>query len=87
MVQMRLACSGAFCPEMVAYTAWAQRRAAKKLHNKMKQLLGEAPKSSLRVESYGRSKLTSGRDPELGDYTEQNDESQTGEENKRGTSA
>ena len=66
-----------------AYTAWAQLRAAKKLDNKMKQLLGEAPNSSLRAESNGRSKSTSGRDPELGDYTVQNDESQTGEENMR----
>ena len=74
---------GLFAPEMVAYTAWAQRRAARKLHNTMKQLLGEAPKSSHRVESHGRSKSTSGRDPELGDYTEQNDESQTGEESMR----
>ena len=66
---------------MVAYTAWAQRRAAKKLHTKMKQLLGEAPNSPVRAERNGRVKSTSGRDPELGDYTEQNDESQTSEEN------
>ena len=68
---------------MVAYTAWAQLRAARKLDHEMKQSLGEAPNSSLCAERNGRLKSTSGRDPEKGNYTEQHDESQTGEENMR----
>ena len=81
---------GLLAPEMVAYAAWAQLRAAQKLDNKMKQLLGEAPNSSLRdnlwrllrAERNGRFKSTSSRDLE-GNYTEQHDESRTGDENKR----
>ena len=74
---------GLFAPEMVAYTAWAQLRAARKLDNEMKQSLGEAPNSSLCAERNGRLKSTSGRDPEKGNYTEQHEESQTGAENMR----
>ena len=76
---------------MIAYTAWAQLRAARKLDHEMKQFLGEAPNSSLgdkfwrllRAERHGRFKSTSGRNPEEGNYTAPFDESQTGEENMR----
>ncbi|KAK0511034.1 hypothetical protein JMJ35_006586 [Cladonia borealis] len=74
---------GLFAPEMVAYMAWAQLRVARKLDNKMKQLLGEAPNSSLRAENNSRVKSTAGRDLEEGDSTEQHDESQIGQENPR----
>ncbi len=82
---------GLLAPEMVAYAAWAQLRAARKLDNEMKQLLGEAPNSSLRdkfwrllrAERHGRFKSTAGRDPEEGNYTAPRDESRTGEENLR----
>ena len=82
---------GLLAPEMIAYTAWAQLRAAKKLDDEMKRLLGEAPNPSLRdkvwgllrAERNGRFKSTAGRDPEEGNYTEQHDEYQTGEENMR----
>ena len=82
---------GLLAPEMVAYTAWAQLRAARKLDNEMKQLLGGAPNSSLRdkfwrllrAERHGRFKSTAGRAPEEGNYTAPRDESRTGEENLR----
>ena len=78
---------GLFAPEMVAYTAWAQLRAARRLDNEMRQLLGEAPSSSLRdkfwrllrAERNGQCTSTSGRDS-VGNYTEQHNESQTDEE-------
>ena len=73
---------------MVAFAAWVQLRAARRLDNRMKQLLGEAPSSSLRdkcwrllrAEWNGRFKSTSGRDSEEGNYTEQRNESQTDKE-------
>ena len=74
---------GLFAPELVAYTAWAQLRAAKKLDNRMNQLLGKAPNSTLPPERDGRLKSASGRDLEEGNSTEQHDESQTGQENVR----
>lgn len=72
---------GLLAPEMVAYTAWAQLRTARKLDNMMQQLLGEAPNSSLRPERHGPLESPSGRDLEEGNCTEQHHESQTGEEN------
>ena len=74
---------GLFAPELVAYTAWAQLRAARKLDNKIEQLLGEPPNSSVRAERNGQLKSTSGRDLEEANSTEQHDESQTGQENVR----
>lgn len=74
---------GLFAPELVAYTAWAQLKAARELDIQMKQLLREAPDSSVRAERNGPLKQTSGRDLEEGNSTEQHDESQTGEENMR----
>ena len=81
---------GLLAPEMVAFAAWVQLRAAKMLDNHMKQLLGEAPSTSLRdkfwrlrAEWNGRFKSTSGRDVEQENHTEQHDGLQTGEENMR----
>ena len=82
---------GLLAPEMVAFAAWVQLRAARRLDKRMKQLLGEASSSSLRdkfrrllrAEWNGRFKSTSGRDSEQGNHTEQHDELQTGEENLR----
>lgn len=82
---------GLLAPEMLAYAAWVQLRAARRLDNRMKMVLGEAPSSSLRDKFWrllrtgqnGRCKSTSGQDPEEGTYTEQHDESQTGEEYMR----
>ena len=79
---------GLLAPEMVAYAAWVQLRAARRLDKKMKRLLGEAPTRSLRDKFWRllragkdvRCKSTSGRDEE-GNYTEQHNESQTYEEN------
>ena len=79
---------GLFAPEIVAFTAWAQLRAARRLDNEMKQLLGEPPSLSLRdkfwrllrVGRNGQCRSTSGRDSEEGNYTEQHNESQTDEE-------
>ena len=78
---------GLLAPEMVAYTAWGQLRAARKLDHKMKQLFGGAPKTSLRdrfwallrAERNGRFKSTSGGDPEEGNCKEQLEEAQIGE--------
>ena len=80
---------GLLAPEMVAYVAWVQLRAARRLDNRMKQLLGEAPSSSLRDKFWrllrtgrnGRCRSTSGQDPEEGNYTKQHDKFQTSEEN------
>ena len=80
---------GLLAPEMVAYAAWVQLRAARTLNSRMKLVLGEAPSCSLRDKFWrllhagkdGRCKSTSGRDEEEGNYTDQHNESQTDEEN------
>lgn len=80
---------GLLAPEMVAFAAWVQLRAARRLDKRMKRLLGEAPSPSHRDKFWrllhagkdGRCKSTSGRDEEEGKYTEQHNESQTDEKN------